>query len=161
MARSAATWRPYDRRGRSVRPARPLPRKVIHIIHIINGIWGKDAADNDSGVARRYRPLPGVEVVLTNEYVQTALRQSNLEDRVSEDRLGLLVGSANRELGTWGHSSHEVVIERVTPYFGDSQVLNWSLWCETCHVSHHALLTMPSSQSPGSHSHPEQKSPQR
>jgi hypothetical protein len=136
-----------------------LPLLSINIVHIINAIQCKDAADNDSGVARRYRPHLGVEVVLTTEYVQTALRQSNLEDRVSEDSLNLLVQTANRELGTWGHSSHEIAIERITPYFGDSQVLNWSLWCETCHVSHHALLTMPTSRSSGSQ--PGQKSPSR
>lgn len=82
-------------------------------------------------------------MVLTTESVWIALQQFNLRDGYPGRSLGRLVQLANRELREWGHDGHQVTVERITPYFGDSQVLRCSFWCETCHVSHHALINMP------------------
>lgn len=81
--------------------------------------------------------------MLTTESVRTTLNQIDPHSDYSSSSLGRLVQLANRELREWGHSRHQVTIERITPYFGDSQVLRCSFWCETCHVSHHALINMP------------------
>ncbi|MYJ92707.1 MAG: hypothetical protein F4038_06620 [Chloroflexi bacterium] len=82
-------------------------------------------------------------MVLTTESVWNALQQFDQRDGYPGRSLGRLVQLANRELREWGHDGHQVTVERITPYFGDSQVLRCSFWCETCHVSHHALINMP------------------
>ena len=82
-------------------------------------------------------------MVLTTESVRTSLGQLDLRSEYSGGSLGRLVQLANRELREWGHTGHRVTVERITPYFGDSQILRCSFWCETCHVSHHALINMP------------------
>ncbi|MDE2968092.1 MAG: hypothetical protein OXS30_11500 [Chloroflexota bacterium] len=85
--------------------------------------------------------------MLTTESVRTTLKQTDLHSEYPGDSLGRLVQLANRELREWGHSEHQVTVERITPYFGDPDVLRWSFWCETCHVSHHALMNSSFSRS--------------
>ena len=84
--------------------------------------------------------------MLTIEAARTALEQSHLEDRYSGGGLTLLVRLANRELRSNGHGEHEIIVERIAPFFGDPEVLDWSLWCETCHVTHRALFAAPTGQ---------------
>lgn len=81
-------------------------------------------------------------MVLTTESVWITLEQVDLESQYPGGSLGRLVQLANRELQEWGHDGHRVTVERITPYFGDAEVLRCSFWCETCHVSHHALINM-------------------
>ncbi len=85
--------------------------------------------------------------MLTTAGARNALEQFGLEHRYSGSGLTVLVRDANRELGSRGHSEHPVTVERIAPFFGDAQVLDWTLYCETCHVSHHVLLAAPLSQS--------------
>ncbi|MDE2745712.1 MAG: hypothetical protein OXI41_06965 [Chloroflexota bacterium] len=82
--------------------------------------------------------------MLTTESVWIALKQLNLRTEHPGRSLGRLVQLANRELREWGHDGHQVTVERITPYFGNPEVLRCSFWCETCHVSHHSLIAMPS-----------------
>lgn len=81
--------------------------------------------------------------MLTTESVRIALNHSELNRRYTSRSLARLVYLANRELREWGHSGHQIAVERIAPYFGDSEILRWSLWCETCHVPHHALIDAP------------------
>jgi len=85
-----------------------------------------------------------VEEVLTTESVWIALKHFNLRAGYSSSSLGRLVQLANRELREWGHDGHQVAVERITPYFGNPEVLRCSFWCETCHVAHHSLIATPS-----------------
>ena len=85
--------------------------------------------------------------MLTNKAARNALRQFHLEDRYSGGGLTLLVRHANQELRSSGHGEHEIIVERIAPFFGDPDVLTWSLWCETCHVTHRALFAAPTGQS--------------
>jgi len=89
--------------------------------------------------------------VLTTESVWIGLKQLNLRTEHPGRSLGRLVHLANRELREWGHDGHQVTVERITPYFGNPEVLRCSFWCETCHVSHHALINMPFSGAERNH----------
>jgi hypothetical protein len=59
-----------------------------------------------------------------------------LDDRTT----ALLLEQASAELREWGHSGHQIMIERADVYFADSNVLRCAFWCQTCHVAQVVLL---------------------
>jgi hypothetical protein len=81
--------------------------------------------------------------MLSNEDVVAALEAADPPLTFQNGRISELVERANHELCSWGHDDHQITLERVSPFFGDPQILSWSFWCETCHVSQLALLAMP------------------
>lgn len=82
-------------------------------------------------------------MAITAEQVGAALAKAEPQAEYRLNGLALLAERANGELDAWGHSGHEVTLERVIPFFGDPSVLRWAFWCETCHVSQLALLPRP------------------
>lgn len=86
-------------------------------------------------------------MTITPERVEAGLAQAAPETKYKASALALLAGRANNELSAWGHTGHEVTLERVIPFFGDPRVLRWVFWCETCHVSQLASLSRPEPES--------------
>lgn len=82
-------------------------------------------------------------MTITTVQVEAALAQAEPQTKYQRNCLALLAERANGELDAWGHAGHEVTLERVIPFYGDTRVLRWAFWCETCHVSQLALLSRP------------------
>lgn len=81
--------------------------------------------------------------MITTTQVAAVLKQNAPQLNYPASGLAFLAERANSELNAWGHAGHDVTLERVIPFYGDSRVLRWAFWCETCHVSQLALLSRP------------------
>ncbi len=52
-----------------------------------------------------------------------------------------LTAQVERELRQWGHSDHDVRVERVSRITGGSGAVSCLFWCESCHVSQLLVLS--------------------
>ena len=81
--------------------------------------------------------------MITEQQVQLEFALLEPEAAGGESRVSGVAEAVNDELDAWGHANHEVSVERVIRFYGDPGLLRWTLWCETCHVVHVALLERP------------------
>ncbi|MDE2968452.1 MAG: hypothetical protein OXS30_13320 [Chloroflexota bacterium] len=55
--------------------------------------------------------------------VGAALANAEPQAEFEQNGLAVLAERANGELDAWGHAGHEVTLERVIPFYGDTRVL--------------------------------------
>ncbi len=84
--------------------------------------------------------------MITVQQVKQALTQVESGEIDGAQVAASLAERVNDVLAAWGHAGHEVTLDRVKPFYGDPHALRWTFWCETCHVSHVALLPRPNSR---------------
>ena len=80
--------------------------------------------------------------VASSDFLPQAFRSSERVHAPDGDVVARLLEQAGPALRRWGHTGHEVALERAVAYFADPGRLRCTFWCETCHVAH--VVPLPS-----------------
>lgn len=65
----------------------------------------------------------GDAMTIAAAQVGAALANAEPQAEFEQNGLAVLAERANGELDAWGHAGHEVTLERVIPFYGDTRVL--------------------------------------